>query len=184
MAGGPQPGRCRWLRVLAVPVVLLAVAAALPVSARTLTDHALAREETEAMLATLAPALANNKDRQYLDIFRTEQQVAADIDAMRLPDSSVLTDLAYAFPVLLATGHLTQFVITSDRDFEPILADPARGGVRYLLVPAPDKAPSDALLRSRPALYTTGAGIARPIRTWRGSAGRGDWRLLQIDLPQ
>ena len=178
----PQPGPRRWIRGLAVPMVLLAVAAALPVSVRTLTDHALAREETEAMLATLAPGLANDKDRKYLDIFRTEQQVAADIDAMRLPDSSVLTDLAYAFPTLLASDRLTQFVITSDRDFKQILADPVRGGVRYLLVPEPARAPSDALQRSRPNLYETGAGIARPVRTWSGSAGRGDWRLLELNL--
>ena len=184
VAGAPEPGPRRWLRAVAVPMVLLAVAAALPVSARTLTDHALAREETEALLATLAPGLANNKDRQYLDVFRTEQQVAADIDAMRLPDSTVLIDRAYASAILLATGHLTQFVVTSDRDFGSILADPARGGVRYLLVSAPEKAPSDALEQAYPGLYESGAGVAEKVRGWQSASDSRGWRLLRVIVPR
>ena len=171
-------GRLR--RLVAVPLVLLALVAAVPVSAWTLTSHSLAREETQTMLAAVSPGLANDEDRRHLLINQTEQQVAADLDAMRLPDSTVLTDSAFAFPIVLASTHATQFIITSDTDFQPTVTDPAGHQVRYLLVPEPDKAPSDALQRAHPGLYEKGGGIATVVRTWRGTSLNGDWRLLQV----
>ena len=173
----------RWTPILAVPVVLLAVAAALPLSVRTMADHRLAREETATMLAAVSPGLANEEDRRHLAIFQTEQQIAATLDAMHLPDSSVLTDSAFAFPILLATRHPRQFVITSDRDFKPILRDPAAAHLRYLLVPQPEKAPSDALEHAHPGLYETGAGVGRTVMSWHGASDSGDWRLLRVTDP-
>lgn len=182
----PQRGaRCRTAqrRTLPVPaaaVVLLAVACALPVSIRTLGDHRLAREETATMLAAVAPSRATSEDRRGLLMFQTERQIADQLDAMHLPEGSVLTDSAFAFPVLLATQHPRQFVITSDRDFQPALADPTGHQVRYLLVPEPAKAPSDALERARPGLYENGAGITAQVAQWKGTSLHGDWRLMQV----
>ena len=169
------------LRLLAVPLVLLVVAAALPVSAWTLTSHRLAREETATMLAAVAPSRATAEDRRHLLIFQTERQVADYLDRLNPGPGTVLTDSAFAFPVLLASRRPRQFVITSDRDFQPSVAAPRERGIRYLLVPEPAKAPSDALERAWPGLYESGAGIARLVAQWKGTSFNGDWRLLRVD---
>ena len=178
----PRRGRARSVRVPAVLAVfvLIATAAALPISARTLTSHRLAREETQAMLAAFSPARATAEDRRHLLILQTEKQVADDLDAMHLGPGHVLTDSAYSFAVILASSRPKQFVITSDRDFRQAVADPKGHQVRYLLVPEPAFARADAVLRSRPTLYDTGGGISDVVRTWRSAAGTGNWRLLQV----
>lgn len=164
------------------PLGVLALAVALPLAGKTLTDHSLAREETSTMLAAIAPQLATADDRRHLRIFQTEKQIAADLDALHLPDSSVLTDSAYAFPTILASQHPRQFVITSDRDFRSSVADPVGRQIRYLLVPQPTWAPIDALQRARPDLYRNGGGISTVVMTWHGTSYNGDWRLLKITV--
>ncbi|MEV0898507.1 hypothetical protein [Actinoplanes sp. NPDC049802] len=151
--------------VAALACTLVAVPAALV----TLNRPELAREESEWLTAdgaarTRGLALVN-------------RQVAADLDAMGLPDGAVLTDAAYAFGVVLASDDPKQFVITPDRDFAAVLADPAAHGVRYLLLSA--RGAADAV-RIRhfgpdPAAVPTAGAI-----TWKDAAGNLQWTLLPV----
>jgi hypothetical protein len=105
------------------------------------------------------------------------RQVAADLDAMALPEGAVLTDAAYAFGVVLASDRPKQFVITPDRDFAAVLSDPAAHGVRYLLLSA--RGAADAVRNERfgtdpEAVPTTG------VRTWHDASGGLQWTLLAL----
>lgn len=175
----PRPGR---LPAAVVPIGILAlVAVSLPVSALTLADHRLAREETATVLAAVDPARATAADRQHLLVFRTEHGVADDLDALHLPEGAVLTDAASSFGIVLASADPRQFVITSDLDFAAVLARPAAHHVRFLLVPDPAAAPHDALVTAYPRLYATGAGMSTLVRTWPSTSSNEDWRLYRLD---
>lgn len=163
---------------LGVAVALTAIA--LPTTLVTLTSHKLAREETLTMLAAVAPSKANAQDRQHLQIYRTEGEVAAYIDRLDLPTGAVLTDSAYAFPVLLASDNAKAFTISSDRDFAAASAKPGAHGIHYILVPDPAVDPSDAVNHAYPTLYADGAGIAVQVAQWKQTSIGADWKLFKV----
>lgn len=184
-AGGSRRTQPPWRRALGLwapgTVVVAMVALSLPVTAETLTSHRLAREETSTALAAVDAGRSVSADRVHLLAFQTDHAVADSLDAMHLPAGSVLTDAAYSFDIVLATRDPRQFVITSDRDFVPILRDPGRHGVRYLLVPDPPSAPFDAVGRQYPGIYDDGAHIAHLVRSWRQLSFGSSWRLYRLD---
>ena len=92
----------------------------------------------------------------------------------------MLTDTAYAYSIVMASRRPTQFVITSDLDFQGAVADPAGHGVKYLLVPAPELGPADAVGHHWPGLFQNGAGIATEVQHFQG-AFYGDWKLYRVN---
>jgi hypothetical protein len=165
----PGPGRVR-SRATAVIVAAAAMAlVAIPSALVTLGQPALAREESEWFTAEGA--------ERTRGLTKVNRQVAADLDAMALPEGAVLTDAAYAFGVVLASDRPKQFVITPDRDFAVVLSDPAAHGVRYLLLSA--RGAADAVRNERfgtdpEAVPTTG------VRTWHDASGGLQWTLLAL----
>jgi hypothetical protein len=157
------------LRAPAVAAAVVAVAVATPVAVATLATPRLAREESEWFTADGA--------RRTAGLARVNARVARDLDAMALPEGSVLTDAAYAFSVILASGKPTQFVISSDRDFVAALADPAGHRVRYVLVSATGAA--DAVRRAHPQVASLDAGHSG-VRTWADGAGTVQWMLVPV----
>jgi hypothetical protein len=112
----------------------------------------------------------------------TDRSVAAYIDSLHPGRGSVLVDDFLGFVIVMTSNHPEQFVITPDRDFQPILADPAQAGVRYLLVP-PDRqlGSLDALNRAYPHLYDDGGGIATLVREFDDVSDLGtNWRLYSL----
>jgi hypothetical protein len=175
---------CRPRRAVALvgaTVVIVIVGTALPTQARVLTtvDNGLAREEAPMLRSTFHPATAGNEEKRSLLIFQTEREIAGYVDGLDLGESTVLTDAAYAYPVVLSSERPRVFVITSDRDFKAAVADPAGHGIRYLLVPAPDLGAADALRRQWPDLYENGDRIATLVRQWNGLY-YGNWRLYRV----
>lgn len=166
-ARGTRPGRAR-ARGLVV-VVVGALVALTPLGWSASLDPRLAREEALAREAAAAG--------QY----RMQGEAAAYIDSLDLPDGSVITDVAYSFPIVLASDRPAQFVITPDRDFTDLLADPVDGGVLYALVTTPDASQADAVAARFPGIYEDGGGVAHLVRQWRD--GRGTtWRLYAFDV--
>jgi hypothetical protein len=150
-------------RPIVLPVALAAVLVSIPATLVTLGQPTLAREESEWLTA-------DGADRTR-GLTLVNRQVAADLDAMELPDGAVLTDAAYAFGIVLASDHPKQFVITPDRDFAAAVADPAGHGVRYLLLSAQGAA--DAVrLRARVS--------ATPMRSWHDPRGGLQWTLVPV----
>jgi hypothetical protein len=115
--------------------------------------------------------------------FVTERRIAADLDAMHLPPGSVLVDDFLGFAVPLNSHNPRQFVITSDRDFQAVLSDPADAGVLYVLVPERSGLGLlDAVNRRYPDLFATGAGMATLVREY-ANPGRQQpprWRLYRL----
>jgi len=84
--------------------------------------------------------------------------------------------------IVLRSLRPRQFVITNDRDFAAVLADPATFGARYLLVPAKGGyGDLDALNRAYPSLFADGAGFASLEHEFDGP-GCPVFRLYRVAL--
>jgi len=161
--------------VLRIAMVAI-VAVGLPAAAVTVTDPLLAPEEANrvASIVTGTPIESTPGTARY----RTGGEIARYLDALALPDGSVLVDTWLGFPTVLRSSRPLQFVITSDRDFSAAVTDPSTFGVTYLLVPEPAYLGSvDALNRTYPELYSRGAGIGTLQREFRASTS---WRLYKV----
>src|SRR5205807_839594 len=108
---------------------LLMVAAALPVSAAELTSDRVNPGDAPQVRAVFDRQ--GSAEQRAAARFTTERRIAADLDAMRLPPETVLLDDFLGFAMPLSSRNPTQFAITSDRDFQAVLADPAGNGIRY-----------------------------------------------------
>lgn len=100
-----------------------------------------------------------------------DRELAARLDAMDLPDASVLADTGAAFALVAASRHPSQFLITSDDGFAAALADPPGHGVRYVL--RNERGAVDSVRRAWPGLGTPSgpawarlAGQATPATVW------------------
>ena len=98
---------------------------------------------------------------------------------MGLGRGAVITDVAYSFPIVLSAEDPRVYAITTDEDFDALLADPRSNGVSYALLTSPDTAPADAVAERYPGMWEDGAGRAEMVRQW--SDGRGlTWRLYRF----
>ena len=148
--------------------VLIAVLAPLPLAWWASLDSRLAREES--LVLSVA------QGGQYV----MQDQVAAYLDSLDLPEGSVITDVAYSFPIVLASRNPKQFVITPDRDFEEKLSNPVDGRVRYALVIDPAFSTADAVALRYPGIHEDGSGVATLKREWRDGRGAA-WRLYEFN---
>ena len=93
------------------------------------------------------------------------------------PHMSILADTFVAYPIVLRAHHLSQFVITSDYQFNSILYNP-RGRVTAFLVAKPTGiAQLDALNRAWPGLWEGKVRWAKLIKQFPGSI---QYRLFKI----
>jgi hypothetical protein len=146
---------------------------------QAVSDTRLAAEDVSQGGSVLARLKGREEPSSRLGWARTDRRVASYLDARHLADGSVLMDLAAGFEVFLASEHGRQFVITSDRDFPRLLADPHLGPVRFLLVSR--QTGYDALTVAHPSLYADGAGIATLVKEFRNPVVEGrDWRLYRV----
>jgi hypothetical protein len=115
----------------------------------------------------------------------TATSVSRYLDSRHLTAGSVLVDSFTGFAIVLESDNPRQFLITNDRDFRLALTDPAGSDVQYLLVPSQGDPAAltslDALNRTYPALFKTGAGIATLVRQFDGGAGAPRWRLYRLN---
>lgn len=158
----------RFQKVVVVPVVmLLAVLVSVPSTLWVLQRPDLAREESIMQLSGRAGQ------------HRMEREIAAWLDAQGLPEGSVITDVAYSGPIVLASHDPRQFVITTDRDFLDALASPRAAGVRYAMVTKPEVSSGDAVARAYPGIYADGGGVGSLAKEWKD--GRDyTWRLYEL----
>jgi hypothetical protein len=161
--------RIRRRTTVAAAALSVATALAVPAAVVTLTTPTLAREESEWFTDAGAARTAG--------LAHLHARIATELDAMALPQGSVITDSAYAFPIILASRHPRQFVITSDRDFPAALHDPSGHQVRYLLISATGAA--DAVRRAYPDAVHPDVGD-RTVRTWDDEWGKILWTLTRV----
>jgi hypothetical protein len=184
LAAGPAiraPAGTRFRRTVRAggAASLLMVVAALPVSAVELVSLSMNPGDGPQVRAIFERN--GVAERRAAARFTTERRIAADLDAMRLPPGTVLVDDFLGFGMPLSSRNPGQFAITSDRDFQSILADPAGSGIRFVLVPDPvEQGRLDAVNRRYPSLYANGAGMATLVREYPNAADRVDWRLYAL----
>jgi hypothetical protein len=157
--------------------VIALVAISLPLGLATMTDTHTGREETDQVRA-----IVSGYDPTMPSVQPSEVGAAAAqyLDALALPDGSVVVDVAIGFPIVLQSSRPRQFVITPDRDFERVLADPTAFGARYLLVPSGSGYSSlDAVAHAYPNLLDDGGGAARLVDQF--GSGAFAWRLYEVD---
>jgi hypothetical protein len=165
-------------------VSALTLAAGVPAGALAVLSPSINTSDSDAypLQALLNRGTLSADEQLASKRWTTDRAVAAYIDSLHPGRGSVLVDDFLGFAVVVASGRPDQFVITSDRDFQPILADPAQAGVRYLLVP-PDRqlGSLDALNRAHPNLYDNGGGIATLVREFDDVSDVGvNWRLYAL----
>ncbi|HVA60543.1 MAG TPA: hypothetical protein VNG13_08405 [Mycobacteriales bacterium] len=169
------------LNVVLATVAVVIAAPGLVTGYAVMTNPTLGREEAGELTAVLAPVRATPQDRQSMIRFTVERRIAQDIAALHLRHGAVLTDSGNAFAVLANAPDMRTYVITSDYDFQPAVADPPRFHVEYLLVPSSTF--FDAVEAAYPTLYADGGGFATLVRFWRGTFWTPDWKLYKITDP-
>ena len=151
-------------------------------------------------LVTMAsPSLASDERSQLPFVFhgrsakayrvegrlQTARVIAKALDRKHLPTGSVLMDTFgdCASSIDLNSSRPRQFVITNDRDFQQVLADPLEARVRYLLAPARGGINNlDAINRAFPTLEVDGGRIAH-LETQFVGAGCPRYSLYRVRLP-
>lgn len=168
----PGPARAMRRVTAAASVTAVAVMAlALPAAVITVATPTLGAGE--------AGWLTSGGRARGAELAVLQARIGADLDAMDFPDGSVITDSAYAFPIILASRRPRQFVITSDRDFKAALQDLSGHRVRYLLVSAPSSGPADAVRLAYPNAFGP-TPDNNSVRTWADKEGKTLWTLTPV----
>jgi hypothetical protein len=193
-AGETAPSRLRLPRLPAGPglrrlssramglAAVALVALAVPVGASSMLDPGQ-NPQYGGEAFQLRPVLFPNEPiGQYTPFgqYQVGREAAQYLDSMHLGNGQVLVDGAMGFPIILESAYPTQFITTSDRDFQQALLDPVSFGVKYLLVPeAVGYQSLDAINRAYPGIYKSGATVA-PTLVAQFDAGGNNWRLYQV----
>lgn len=187
-AVAPSPMRSTRTRA-GYAAVALALAVSVPVAGWGMSLPQYAPQEY-ALGAVLNPAPDSTSPQKAVEhrianTFSTERAIAAYLDDLDLPHSSVITDTVYGFAVVAASQHPRTFVVPSDPDFVRLLNNPSGNGVRYLLaVPPTGRGVSDALNQRYPTLYDTGADVATlELEIPNDGVGQPNWRLYRVNEP-
>ncbi|MDV3127579.1 ABC transporter [Mycobacterium sp. 21AC1] len=131
------------------------------------------------------PSQRKADERRIAATFSTERKLAAYLDDMNLPESSVITDTVYGFAIVGASAKPKTFVVPSDPDFVRLLNDPENNGVKYLLaVPNSGRGVSDALNLRYPTLYESGGDVATlELEIPNDGDSQPVWRLYRVNEP-
>jgi hypothetical protein len=148
---------------LGLAAALVLMGTAIPASAVAMANPRIGQEEAVDLNFAFRSARSGPDNVTGGQRYRSVSTIADYIDGKKLPTGSVILDTATpCVPfIVLRSLRPRQFVITNDRDFAAVLADPPTFGARYLLVPARGGyGDLDALNRSYPSLFADGAGFA------------------------
>jgi hypothetical protein len=154
----------------------------IPWAARALLDPAI-NGDAYGVQALMKGGTGLTPDQQRAWLWgATDVAISRYIDSLHLRRGAVLVDDFDGFMIVMSSSRPEQYVITSDRDFLPALADPAAYGVEYVLVPADQgQARLDAVNRQYPEAYSTGAGIGTLVKQWIDHSERHiNWRLYRV----
>jgi hypothetical protein len=171
-----------------LPLRVLGVAALVPgaVLTATLTSGGGYGHVDAERLRPAVEEVMEGHSPKYTSTMGSGATIATDVDALGdVEAGSVLCDAASCFAVLANAPRPEVYVIPADRDFEPLVADPARFGVRYLLVPSPGASNYDAVKASHPGIWEGEAEAAgRLVQEWGDAEDpRSHWRLYEVDDP-
>ncbi len=142
-------------------------------TALTLGDPTISSDESPAV-----QALASNKTVEELGYPTSIQigaAVAPRVEALDRDKGLIACDSTVCFPIILNAKDPKMFVVTSDRDFQAVIAQPQVYHVKYFLVANSGR---DELNIVYPGLWEDGAGFSSYV----GDVGDG-FRLYRITGP-
>jgi hypothetical protein len=160
---------------------LATVLASVAAGATTMLNPRLNRgDEGEQFFAMLGVPAPEAGHAYRLGAYESGRSVAAYLDSLGLPDHSVLIDVASGFPVVLSSQHPRQFIITPDRDFPAVNADPIAFQVQYIVAPF-GRGQFDAIEKLHPGIYATGAGLGPVVGSFDDAGGDYRYRIIAVD---
>jgi hypothetical protein len=166
---------------IAAVVILLGVS--VPTSGKGIFANGTQSSESTELGALL---LAHPSKIQLLFTrhFAHIQSIDAYIGDMHLPDGSIVAGtFADCTPqIVTSVPNSKIFVITNDRDFQQVVADPLTFGAHYLLVPQNiGVGLVDPLNERYPTLYANGAGFAKLVHQFNSNDGTcAVYRLYRV----
>ena len=170
-----RPGRAAVLAIagwiLSAPVILWAM-----------SDYDFGRQEAPQVRAVLSGAPA--EQTAFYDIMGAAHPIPGYLERKIFPkDEKVAVDSFAGWPVSaqISPKHLRHHLImTPDRNFQDVLAEPDDSDVRYFLVPDPEKVPQDAILQKFPRMWDSRDPAFRLVETFPESGQRQEWRLYEL----
>ncbi|QIK50167.1 glycosyltransferase family 39 protein [Gordonia terrae] len=167
-------------RTTLTTLMALVLATSLPVTASSMLNPALGKEEY-GLRSAFWPDRYPPSDFWFYWFGDVSGNVAAWLDDQHLPEGSVLVDTFGVSRVWLESEHPEQFVVRSDFDFFAKLNQPVEQGVQYILTQRPTGLGSlDAINVRYPTLWDDGAGIATVAMTVTTPTGKPQFRLYRI----
>jgi len=179
-----RPATPRWLvrdPLVAVAVALVIGLPGILSTGSAMGDVRIAPVEQAALGWVFRPA-HSAAERQWQGQLPSTEKIAAAIDRLGLGDSSIAVDtFGCGSLIVLASRHPHQFVITSDRDFERIVADPVPFHVPYLLVPDAYTG-IDAVDRAHPGIFDGGqvGTLSTAVAAQYESTSCPTYRLIRV----
>jgi 4-amino-4-deoxy-L-arabinose transferase-like glycosyltransferase len=174
--------RVPWKTLAGALFVILMIAPSLPTSVIGIFAKNIQSSESQELGALLL-AHPSLQDKQFKRHFSHIESIDAYLAAMHLPNGSIVVDtFGSCTPQIVTTvADPKIFVITNDRDFKEVLADPLTFHAHYLLDPPPTGTDAnDALNVAYPDLYGTGAGFATRIHEFPSDGVCSPLRLFRV----
>ena len=167
-------------RTTLTTLMALVLATSLPVTASSMLNPALGKEEY-GLRSAFWPDRHPPSEFWFYWFGEVSGNVAAWLDSQNLPEGSVLVDTFGVSRVWLESKRPEQFVVRSDFDFFAKLNAPAEQGVQYILTQRPTGLGSlDAINVRYPTLWDDGAGIATLAMTVTTPTGKPQFRIYRI----
>ncbi|MBN0974518.1 MULTISPECIES: glycosyltransferase family 39 protein [unclassified Gordonia (in: high G+C Gram-positive bacteria)] len=167
-------------RTTLTTLMALVLATSLPVTASSMLNPALGKEEY-GLRSAFWPDRHPPSEFWFYWFGEVSGNVAAWLDSQNLPEGSVLVDTFGVSRVWLESERPAQFVVRSDFDFFAKLNAPAEQGVQYILTQRPTGLGSlDAINVRYPTLWADGADIATVAMTVTTPTGKPQFRIYRI----
>ncbi|WP_078113476.1 glycosyltransferase family 39 protein [Gordonia sp. IITR100] len=167
-------------RTTLTTLMALVLATSLPVTASSMLNPALGKEEY-GLRSAFWPDRHPPSEFWFYWFGEMSGNVADWLDSQNLPEGSVLVDTFGVSRVWLESERPEQFVVRSDFDFFAKLNAPAEQGVQYILTQRPTGLGSlDAINVRYPTLWDDGAGIATVAMTVTTPTGKPQFRIYRI----
>jgi hypothetical protein len=181
---GMRPPAPSWLAPGSTGALLMVFVVVLSSFMATTAAVASARlaPTDQPVVSQLFHSTSSAKTLTYTDLLDSGASMAHAIDKYGLASGSIAMDtFDCGFMVLLNSANPHQFVITSDRDFERIVADPVAFHVPYVLVPDADTG-IDAISVAHPGIFNGGTvdGFDTKVIATFHTPACPDYRLIQI----
>ena len=157
--------------VFSVPVILWAM-----------SDYDFGRQEAPQVRAVASGATADQT--VFYNIIGQAPPIPGYLEReIFAKGEKVAVDSFAGWPISaqISPEHLRHdLIMTPDRGFQDVLAEPDDNGVRYFLVPDPEKVPQDTILRKFPRIWDGEDPAFKLVETFPEAGQRQEWRLYEL----